>query len=753
MTKRLVEWMGGVIGVESAVGKGSVFWIELDLTTEPQPVAGAAGPADVVPAQAQAGAQLRTLLYVEDNPANLMLVEDLIARRPDIRLLSARDGNRGIEVARATLPDVILMDINLPGISGIEALRILAEDPATAHIPVIALSANAMPRDIEKGLEAGFFRYLTKPIKVNEFMETLDVALKFANNAVGPRQWGENSMMVSASDILAARILIVDDQEPNVSLLEQLLSEAGYSGVTSTMNPQEVCALHRKNRYDLILLDLQMPGMDGFQVMEGLKTNDADGYLPVLVLTAQPGHKLRALQAGAKDFISKPFDLVEVKTRIHNMLEVRLLYKQLENFNKVLEQTVRERTAELRESEARYRSLTELASDWYWEQDETGAFTKVSGPVLEMLGIRVDPLAGQDRRWQDDGLERGGAGAAAGKDCRPAAVPGFRVQPRQCRRLRSEISGQRRADVQPGLPLHRLPRHRRRADCQRNRTRDPDGSPCRCRIAPIRTTFSPRCPRRNSSACCRTWSSSRCCSVKPCTSRAASCSTSISPPRPSCRCSMSWSPAHRPRSRAWATRAFSAFRCSWAAIPRPARRSCRPRATATASRGALLKEEFDRAGLMQRLLLRYTQALLTQMCQTAACNRHHSIEQQLCRWLLLTLDRLPSQELVMTQELVAGALGVRRESITEAAGNLQRAGVVRYRRGHIAVLDRSGLEAGACECYAVVKKEMARLLSDVRYRQDTRRRRCLTPAAGGPRYRGLPASMFAAAQNAAALSA
>jgi len=135
--------------------------------------------------------------------------------------------------------------------------------------------------------------------------------------------------------------------------------------------------------------------------------------------------------------------------------------------------------------------------------------------------------------------------------------------------------------------------------------------------------------------------------------------------------------------------------------------------------GRLLKEEFGRAGLMQRLLLRYTQALLTQMCQTAACNRHHSIEQQLGRWLLLTLDRLPSQELVMTQELVAGALGVRRESITEAAGNLQRAGVVRYRRGHIAVLDRSGLEAGACECYAVVKKEMARLLSDVRYRQNT----------------------------------
>ena len=201
-------------------------------------------------------------------------------------------------------------------------------------------------------------------------------------------------MMVVESDILHANVLIVDDQQANVSLLEQLLRETGYTCVASTMNPQEVCALHRKNRYDLILLDLQMPGMDGFQVIEGLKTNDADGYLPVLVITAQPGHKLRALHAGAKDFISKPFDLLEVKTRIHNMLEVRLLYKKLENYSKVLEQKVQERTAELRESEARYRSLTELASDWYWEQDENGNFTKVSGPVLEMLGIRVDALEG-----------------------------------------------------------------------------------------------------------------------------------------------------------------------------------------------------------------------------------------------------------------------------------------------------------------------------------------------------------------------
>ena len=209
--------------------------------------------------------------------------------------------------------------------------------------------------------------------------------------------------MIAESDILRATILIVDDQEANISLLLQLLSDAGYANVTTTMNSGEVCALHRKNGYDLILLDLQMPGMDGFQVMAGLKASVADAYLPVIVLTAQPAHKLRALQAGAKDFISKPFDLIEVRTRIHNMLEVRLLYKALDRYNKSLERKVQERTEELRESEARFRSLTELASDWYWEQDENGQFTRVSGPVLEMLGIRVDALVGESPSKADFG--------------------------------------------------------------------------------------------------------------------------------------------------------------------------------------------------------------------------------------------------------------------------------------------------------------------------------------------------------------
>ena len=208
------------------------------------------------------------------------------------------------------------------------------------------------------------------------------------------------NFMVSTADILNARILIVDDQEANVRLLEQMLREAGYQSLTSTMDPYAVGALHRANHYDLILLDLQMPGMDGFQVMDGLKEIDPDGYVPILVITAQPGHKLRALASGAKDFVAKPFDLVEVKTRIHNMLEVRLLYKQLERYNEVLEQTVLERTAELSESEARFRRLTELASDWYWEQDEKGHFTRVYGPVLEMLGIPVDSLLGEIKEEQ-----------------------------------------------------------------------------------------------------------------------------------------------------------------------------------------------------------------------------------------------------------------------------------------------------------------------------------------------------------------
>ena len=180
VSKRLVELMGGAIGAESTVGVGSIFWVELNTTHPLEPISDDFEHPTFAPAKINTDACLYTVLCVEDNPANLMLIEKLVARRPDIRLLSARDGDRGIEIARSVKPDAILMDINLPGISGIKALRILGEDPETAAIPVIALSANAMPRDIKKGLEAGFFRYMTKPIKVDEFMDTLDEALQLS---------------------------------------------------------------------------------------------------------------------------------------------------------------------------------------------------------------------------------------------------------------------------------------------------------------------------------------------------------------------------------------------------------------------------------------------------------------------------------------------------------------------------------------------------------------------------------------------
>jgi CheY-like chemotaxis protein len=193
--------------------------------------------------------------------------------------------------------------------------------------------------------------------------------------------------MIKDSDIQNGRILIVDDLAANVRLLEQMLRGAGYAHIDSTMDPRTVCDLHLKNQYDLILLDLMMPGMDGFAILEKLKAIEANRYVPVLVITAQPAHKLRALQAGAKDFISKPIDLIEAKARIHNMLEVRLLYRQVERHVEQLEHTVQERTAELRTSEERFHRLTELSSDWYWEQDASGKYTEVSGPALEMLGL------------------------------------------------------------------------------------------------------------------------------------------------------------------------------------------------------------------------------------------------------------------------------------------------------------------------------------------------------------------------------
>ena len=192
--------------------------------------------------------------------------------------------------------------------------------------------------------------------------------------------------MINESEILGARILVIGDQDSSL-LLYTLLKEAGYTCVESTASPPGVGELHEIMRYDLLVLDLQMVVIDGLALIAALRTHAGDSDFPVLVLVAEPADRLRALRAGAKDFVGKPFDPVEIRTRIHNMLEMRLLYKNLEKIDHDLERTVEQRTAELREDEARYRRLTELASDWYWEQDENGNFTLAYGPVLEMLGF------------------------------------------------------------------------------------------------------------------------------------------------------------------------------------------------------------------------------------------------------------------------------------------------------------------------------------------------------------------------------
>ncbi|NGZ85568.1 response regulator [Duganella aceris] len=202
--------------------------------------------------------------------------------------------------------------------------------------------------------------------------------------------------MIEPSAILDASILIVDDQEANVMLLEQMLANGGYTNVTGTTDPFAVCDMHQEHHFDLILLDLQMPGMSGFEVLEALKVIEPDGYVPVLVITAQPNHKLQALQAGAKDFVSKPFELIEVETRIRNMLEVRLLHRQLNRYNQQLEHTVMMRTAELRASETRFQRFAELSTDWYWEQDAEGTLTNWSGPVMDMVGIGSADTSGWD---------------------------------------------------------------------------------------------------------------------------------------------------------------------------------------------------------------------------------------------------------------------------------------------------------------------------------------------------------------------
>ena len=188
VTKRLVELMGGTIGVTSTAGVGSTFWIEFKLATAPQLAIENAGYPALTRMPISDDTRQQTVLCVEDNPANLQLIEQLISRRTDLRMLSAADCHTGIEFARAFQPDVILMDINLPGLNGFDAMKILRADPLTSHISIIALSANALPRDIANGLASGFSDYLTKPIRVNEFIDKLGSVLKSSGTTRAPQE-------------------------------------------------------------------------------------------------------------------------------------------------------------------------------------------------------------------------------------------------------------------------------------------------------------------------------------------------------------------------------------------------------------------------------------------------------------------------------------------------------------------------------------------------------------------------------------
>ena len=324
VTKRLVELMGGAIGVDSTVGAGSVFWIELISAAAPQFVDEGGEAADSGQ-HLPHDARLRTLLCVEDNPANLKLVEELIARRPDLRLLTAVNGTLGIELARASQPEMILMDVNLPDISGIEVMKILRDDPLTALIPIVALSANAMPRDIVKGLEAGFFRYLTKPIKVNEFMDTLRLALELADQRTA--EAGRASPLADARVIMpiprttGLRILVAEDHPVNQEVVRQILQRLGHHVEVVADGHAALAALEQSGRgtFNLVLMDVQMPVMGGLEATAAIRAAErASGtHLPIVALTAHAMHgdRERYLEAGMDGYVTKPIDGVEL-TRI-----------------------------------------------------------------------------------------------------------------------------------------------------------------------------------------------------------------------------------------------------------------------------------------------------------------------------------------------------------------------------------------------------------------------------------------------------
>ena len=214
-----------------------------------------------------------------------------------------------------------------------------------------------------------------------------EAALQTKEYASGKESLGLPEMTVDHPELLGSRILIVDDQLADAQMLGQILVAAGYSRIDAADDCETICALHRAHRYDLILLNLELSGCDAFELIAALRAIEGDGFLPVLAMAGECSQKMRAWRAGVRDYIRKPFYEIEVLARVRNLLELGLLHGQRESRHRHIEQAVHARTAELRESEAHFRRLVELASDWHWEQDENGSFTRISGPAMEMLGI------------------------------------------------------------------------------------------------------------------------------------------------------------------------------------------------------------------------------------------------------------------------------------------------------------------------------------------------------------------------------
>jgi len=413
------------------------------------------------------------------------------------------------------------------------------------------------------------------------------------------------------------------------------------------------------------------------------------------------------LAAGVKDVISKPFDLAELKTRIFIMLEVRLLCRKLERHNEEMEQAVLERTAELRESEARDRGLTDLASDWYWEQDDRGEFTRVSGPAMEMLGLRVPSLQGNSSDAMPDGWVEA-----------------------ERRELLENIAARR--------PFLDFLFHRTNADGSQQQFRV-SGQPMfdrACLFLGYRGIGVEVMPGRSTRDSARSPMPSHnpnqnhlLATLPTAAFESLSADLELVPMRLG---DMPYAPGKHLQHAYFPTTAVVSLHgitgtgesvettdvgregMIGISLFMGGRSTTGSAVVQTGGHGyrldpRILSLTFDQGGLLQRAPLRYTLALMTQIAQTAVCYRHHSVEQQLGRWLLSTADRLPEGALVMTQELVAGLLGVRRESVTDAAGRLRDAGYIRYRRRHLSILDPIGLQTRACECYGVVKKELARL--------------------------------------------